>query len=271
MRKKKLSYSLDNRTAESLLEALPRKPLFDLVITSPPYNLGKEYENRWDTVYRWRQWQRQIIDEIRPRMNHTGSLCYQVGNYVKNGRIYPLDIELDATFRSYGFELRNRIIWHFGHGLHCKNRFSGRYEVVLWYTLTDDYTFNLDPVRIPSQYPNKKHYKGPKKGQLSGNPLGKNPSDVWDIPNVKHNHPEKTEHPCQFPVALAERLILALSNPGDLVFDPFAGVASTGVAAALHGRSFLGCDPVSKYVRIGQKRIQEALDHCKRQREPYQS
>ncbi len=136
--------------------------------------------------------------------------------------------------------------------------FSGRYEVVLWFTKSDNYIFNLDPVRIPSKYPGKKHFKGPKAGQYSGNPKGKNPEDVWEIPNVKSNHVEKTIHPCQFPVGLIERLILSLTNPGDLVFDPFAGVASAGVAAAIHNRRFLGCDISQEYLDIGKERIDDA-------------
>ena len=106
-------------------------------------------------------------------------------------------------------------------GLHCKKRLSGRYETILWFTKSDDYTFNLDPIRVPQKYPNKKYFKGKNKGKLSCNPLGKNPSDVWEIPNVKHNHVEKTEHPCQFPVELVDRLVLSLTNEGDVVFDPF--------------------------------------------------
>ena len=136
------------------------------------------------------------------------------------------------SFKGFGLKLRNRIIWRFNHGLHCKKRFSGRYETILWFTKNDEYVFNLDPVRVPSKYPGKRHFKGPKRGQLSGNPLGKNPSDiwdvvqqdwedeVWDIPNVKANHPEKTEHPCQFPVELVQRCVLALTQPGGSRFRP---------------------------------------------------
>lgn len=190
------------------------------------------------------KWQERIIDELIPRLKKGGSLCWQVGNYVDNNEIFPLDIEFAPIFKKYKLQLRNRIIWQFGHGLHTQRRFSGRYEVVLWYTKTDStknsYMFNLDAVRVPAKYPAKKHFKGPKVGQFSGNPLGKNPEDVWNIPNVKSNHVEKTEHPCQFPVGLIERLVLALTDPGALIFDPFAGVASAGVAAALHGRRFWG-------------------------------
>lgn len=89
----------------------------------------------------------------------------------------PLDIELAPTFKRLNMQLRNRIIWQYGHGLHSQRRFSGRYETVMWYTKTDDYHFDLDPVRVPSKYPGKKHYRGPKKGQYSGNANGKNPED----------------------------------------------------------------------------------------------
>jgi adenine-specific DNA-methyltransferase len=155
-------------------------------------------------------------------------------------------------------KLRNRIVWHFEHGLHCSKRLSGRYETVLWFTKGDDYAFNLDAIRVPSKYPGKKYFKGPKAGQLSCNPLGKNPGDVWVIPNVKNNHVEKTIHPCQFPVELVERLVLALTRPGDAVFDPYMGVGSTVVAAVKHGRVGYGCDTVQKYVDIAWQRV-EAL------------
>jgi adenine-specific DNA-methyltransferase len=94
----------------------------------------------------------------------------------------------------------------------------------------------------PSKYPGKKYFKGPKIGQLSGNPLGKNPGDVWIFPNVKNNHVEKTIHPCQFPVELVERLVLSLTDASDAVFDPYMGVGSSVVAALKHGRTGYGCD-----------------------------
>ncbi|PWL42345.1 MAG: site-specific DNA-methyltransferase [Clostridiaceae bacterium] len=250
---------------ESFLDALPEEPIFDLVVTSPPYNIGKEYEDQVP-LEDYVAWQERIIKKIYVRLKETGSICWQVGNYVENGDIIPLDIEFAPIFRCLGMHLKNRIIWHFGHGLHSKNRFSGRYEVVLWYTKSEHYTFNLDDVRIPAKYPGKRSYHGAKKGQLSGNPQGKNPEDVWDIPNVKGNHVEKLEHPCQFPVGLAERLVLALTNKGDLVFDPFSGVATSGVAALLHGRVFWGCELVSDYIYQGQKRLENTLDGTVRYR-----
>ncbi|MCY1266714.1 DNA methylase [compost metagenome] len=248
---------------EAFLKGLPREPLFNLIVTSPPYNIGKEYETRVE-LDKYLAWQERVIDELVPRLKPGGSLCWQVGNYVDDNQIFPLDIEFAPVFKKHKLQMRNRIIWQFGHGLHTQKRFSGRYEVVLWYTKTlskrDAYTFNLDAVRVPSKYPGKKHFKGPNAGQLSGNPLGKNPEDVWNIPNVKSNHVEKTEHPCQYPVGLVERLVLALTNPGDLVFDPFAGVASAGVAASVHGRRFWGCELMAGYAKTGRERLQAALD-----------
>lgn len=249
----------------SLLKLLPNEKLFDLVVTSPPYNLGKEYESKV-TLDAYLEWQGKIVDEICRRLKPNGSICWQVGNYVDNGHIVPLDILLHPLFIKNGLKLRNRIVWRFGHGLHSKRRFSGRYEVVMWYTNGDDYTFNLDAVRIPSKYPGKRHYKGPKVGEYSSNPLGKNPEDiweipdeVWEIPNVKSNHIEKTSHPCQFPVGLIERLVLALSNTDDLVFDPFLGVGSSGVAAALHKRRFIGAELKRQYADVAKRRIMAAL------------
>ena len=245
--------------SESFIAGFPEEPLFDLIVTSPPYNIGKSYEKK-NELTKYLEWQERIIDLLVPRLKDTGSICWQVGNFVDNGQIAPLDIEFAPIFKKHRLQLRNRIIWHFGHGLHTKKRFSGRYEVVMWYTKTDTYQFNLDQVRIPSKYPGKRHFKGPKKGQVSGNPLGKNPEDVWSIPNVKSNHLEKTDHPCQFPVGLIERLVLSMTKPGDLVFDPFAGVASSGVASAIHGRRFWGCEIDAHYAAAGLNRLKDVAD-----------
>lgn len=256
-------YAIWQGKSEEFLRLLPHEPIFDLVVTSPPYNIGKSYEKK-AALEDYLEWQCSIIDEVVPRIKTGGSICWQVGNFVEDNQISPLDIEFAPIFKRHPLHLRNRIIWHFGHGLHTQRRFSGRYEVVMWYTKTDSrkdaYIFNLNPVRIPAKYPGKKHFKGPNSGQLSGNPLGKNPEDVWNIPNVKSNHIEKTDHPCQFPVGLIERLVLALTNPGGLVFDPFAGVGSAGVAAALHGRRFWGAELMEGYAKTGVQRIQDALD-----------
>lgn len=183
-----------------------------------------------------------------------------MGNYVDKGSIVPLDTVLYPIFSGLKLKMRNRIIWHFEHGLHCSRRFSGRYETIIWFTKTDKYVFNLDPVRVPQKYPGKKYFKGPKAGQYSCNPLGKNPGDLWTIPNVKSNHVEKTDHPCQFPVELIERLVLALTDEGDWVLDPFLGTGTSAIAAIRHRRRGVGAEPVQKYVQVAQERIFQELE-----------
>lgn len=243
-----------------------------LVITSPPYNIGKEYETK-KSIEEYLNNLKPILSELERILADSGSLCWQTGNYIDDGEIYPLDIYFYPIFKELGLKLRNRIIWHFGHGLHCKNRFSGRYETILWFTKGEEYTFNLDAVRVPAKYPGKKYYKGKKKGQYSCNSLGKNPEDVWemiearliddwdamvwDIPNVKSNHVEKVEHPCQYPVELVERCVLALTNEGDIVYDPFCGVASSIIAALKNNRIGYGTELEKKYVKIGEDRIKQ--------------
>ncbi len=237
-----------------------------LVVTSPPYNIGKVYEQKQDiTAYLAEQ--EMVIHELKRILTRSGSICWQTGNYVDDGEVFPLDVYYYHMFKKQGLKLRNRIIWHFEHGLHASKRFSGRYETILWFSKTDDYTFNLDPVRVPAKYPGKRHFKGPNRGQLSGNPLGKNPADIWeflyeewesclwDIPNVKANHIEKTLHPCQFPVELVERCVLALTNEHDRVLDPYCGVGSTLIAALMHERKAVGVDKEQEYIDISRERV----------------
>ena len=229
---------------------------FKLIVTSPPYNLGKDYESK-SPLSAYVESQERVIKECHRLLHPKGSICWQVGNYVDKGAIIPLDALLFPLFADLGFKLRNRIIWHFGHGLHCTRRLSGRYETINWWTASDEYTWHLDPIRVPSKYPGKKYFKGPNAGRLSCNPLGKNPSDVWEFPNVKSNHPEKTIHPCQFPVELVERLVLSMTDPDDAVFDPYMGVGSSLIAALKQGRRAYGCDIVPGYVEIAERRLQE--------------
>jgi adenine-specific DNA-methyltransferase len=240
-----------------LLKEIPDKSL-QLVITSPPYNIGKPYETRLKLDDYVNQ-QASVIAECVRALSDRGSICWQVGNYVDNGSIVPLDTVLYPVFSNLGLKMRNRIIWHFEHGLHCKRRFSGRYETIIWFTKADDYVFNLDAIRVPQKYPGKKHFKGPRAGEYSSNPLGKNPGDMWIIPNVKSNHIEKTGHPCQFPVELIERFVLSMTNKGDWVFDPFLGVGTTIVAAIRHGRRGAGAEIVREYVGIAEDRIHKEL------------
>lgn len=260
-------YSIENGDAFEILKSLENNK-FDLIITSPPYNIGKSYETK-TTIEEYLSTQEEIIAQLIRVLSERGSICWQVGNYVSKGEVFPLDIYYYQIFKKLGLKLRNRIVWHFGHGLHASNRFSGRYETILWFTKSDNYIFNLDDVRVPAKYPGKRHFKGPNKGKLSGNPKGKNPSDIWEIvvkdwenelwniPNVKSNHPEKTAHPCQYPIELVERCVLALTNKNSWVLDPFAGVGSAIIAAVKNERNALGIDKEETYCEIAKKRMED--------------
>lgn len=243
-----------------LMRSLPDKSI-KLIVTSPPYNIGKEYEKRKD-LGSYLADQEETIKEAIRILSDSGSICWQVGNHIaKDGEVFPLDALIYAIGKKHGLKLRNRIIWHFGHGLHCTKRFSGRHETIVWFTKSDDYTFNLDPVRVPQKYPGKKNFrKNEKYGLFSGNPLGKNPADVWEIPNVKNNHPEKTKHPCQFPIELIERLVLSMTNPGDIVLDPYLGAGSALCAAVIHNRKGYGSDIMKEYLDIAEERIEAAAE-----------
>ena len=240
-----------------LLKTIPNESM-KLVVTSPPYNIGKEYEKRLN-LESYLEQQTAVIEECVRCLSPHGSICWQVGNYVDDGAIIPLDTVLYPIFTSLGLKMRNRIIWHFEHGLHCTRRLSGRYETINWFTKTDKYTFNLDPVRVPQKYPGKKYFKGPNAGKYSCNPLGKNPGDLWVIPNVKSNHVEKTDHPCQFPVELIERLVLSMTNEGDWVFDPFLGTGTSIIAAIRHKRCGAGAEMVGKYIKLATQRIEHEI------------
>ena len=230
-----------------------------LVITSPPYGIKKAYEKTND-LEDTLSLQQAVLKECHRVLSPNGSICWQVGNHVSPNtkEKIPWDILLYPYFQTLGLTLRNRIIWTFGHGLHAKNALSNRYETICWLTKSKDYYFNLDAIRIPQKYPNKKYFKGPRKGELSCNPLGKNPGDVWDIVNVKHNHPEKTSHPCQFPLELVDRLVLSLSRPDDIVLDPFGGVATTVISAINNNRIGIGIELDINYYNLGKERILSA-------------
>ena len=263
-------FAIDNKVTVfngdclELLKTIPDN-FCDLIVTSPPYCMGKEYENIHDDIMSFKEQQSKIFNDIYRILKVGGSLCWQVGYHVNKAEIFPLDYYVYQVFYENSLEykyplvLRNRIIWTFGHGLNSSKRFSGRHEIILWFTKGNSQVFNLDSIRIPQKYPGKRAYKGVNKGNFSGNPLGKNPSDVWDIPNVKANHIEKTSHPCQFPVTIPRRLIKALTNVDGIVLDPFMGSGTTGVASIIENRRFIGAEIKNDYFDIAKSRINEAI------------
>ena len=247
------SYRLIKNDRLKLLSKLKNNSV-QLIITSPPYNIGKSYEKK-KPFENYLKEQEKTLKECFRVLKKSGSLCWQVGSYFENSELFPLDIYIHQICKKIGFKLRNRIIWHFEHGLHSYRKFSGRYETIMWFTKTDEYYFDFEDIRVPQKYPGKLGYKGKNKGKYTGNAKGKNPSDVWIFPNVKSNHKEKTIHPCQFPIELAERLVLSMSKKGDTVIDPYAGVGTTLIAAIKNKRKAAGSEILKKYINIAKKRI----------------
>jgi adenine-specific DNA-methyltransferase len=236
-----------------LLRSLP-DGCVDLVVSSPPYNLGKEYEyKRALAIYLDEQ--SQVLAESARVLSHKGSIFWQVGSFSNEGALLPLDVRIFPILEDLGLQPRNRIVWARQHGLHARRKFSARYETILWFTKSNDYIFNLDPIRVPQKYQNKKAWRGDNKGDYTCHPDGKNPGDIWVFRNVKHNHEEQTIHPCQFPEDMIARIVLATTNQGDLVLDPYMGTGTVAVVARDTGRHFLGAELDEKYHAVAEQRL----------------
>ena len=229
----------------------------DLTVTSPPYNIGKEYEVR-RPLEEYLSWCEVWMGEVHRVTKPGGSFWLNLG-YIDvegKGRAVPLPY---LMWNRSPFYMLQEIVWHYGAGVASRLCFSPRNEKWLWYVKDPEhYLFNLDAVRDPDvKYPNQK-----KNGKLKCNPLGKNPSDVWILPKVTSGagraSPERTPHPAQFPLAVIKRIILACSNEGDVILDPFAGSGSTLVASLLSNRRSIGIEIRPDYCAIAERRIRMA-------------
>lgn len=236
-----------------LLSKLPNESV-DLVVSSPPYNLGKEYEaKRALSIYLDEQ--TEVLRHCARVLKPTGSIFWQVGAFSDAGMLVPLDIRFFPILEGLGLIPKNRIIWARQHGLHARRKFSCRHETILWFTKSEDHLFDLGGIRVPQKYQNKKHYRGDRRGEFSCNPEGKNPGDIWMFRNVKHNHEEQTIHPCQFPEDLIARVVLATTNPAGVVLDPYMGTGTVAVVARDHGRHFVGAELEPKYHAVALRRL----------------
>lgn len=247
---------LDAICEADCLEVLQRLPneSVDLVVSSPPYNIGKEYESKRNLdVYLAEQ--RKVLQECVRVLRPTGSIFWQVGSYSNKGTLIPLDVRFFPILEELGLYPRNRVVWVRQHGLHATRKFSARHEAILWFTKSDDYPFNLDAVRVPQKWQNKKAHRGESKGELSCHPEGKNPGDIWVFQNVKHNHEEQTIHPAQFPEGLIARIVLAVTQEGGVVLDPYMGTGTVAVVARDHGRHFVGAELEPKYHSVAMRRL----------------
>lgn len=238
------------------LEGLPHVPdgSVALTFTSPPYNIGKPYETVMD-VGDYVDWCRRWLSEVHRATAGSGSLWLNVGYTEVPGRGLCVPIGY-LLWGATDFYLLQEVVWHYGAGVACRKRLSPRNEKVLWYVKDrESYTFNLDDIRDPDvKYPNQR-----RNGRLRCNPLGKNPTDVWEIPKVtsgrNRSSRERVDHPAQTPLELVRRVVRAASNPGDLVMDPFMGSGTTAVACALEGRRFIGFEVDRGYCELAASRI----------------
>lgn len=240
------------------LQSLPDDSV-DCIVSSPPYNIGKEYERR-RALQHYLAEQSQVLRECVRVLKPTGSIFWQVGSYSINGSLVPLDVKFFPIIEELGMIPRNRIVWIRPHGLHARNKFSARHETILWFTKSDNYKFSLDEIRVPQKYQNKKSWRGANKGELTCNPAGKNPGDIWAFQNVKHNHEERTIHPAQFPEDMVSRMVLSTTAPGDTVLDPYMGTGTVAVVARDHGRHFLGAEIDETYHRVAVRRLEGTPD-----------
>lgn len=241
---------IDATSTMDVLDYLAKLPdeSVDLHITSIPYNVGKTYGDS-PSIDRMRYkafkgWCMMVLSDMVRTLKQGHVIALQVGKTRRDdGQLEPIAFMLHDELVGMGLTFQNHVTWRIPHGLTPKTRLSDRHEELVIYCKGDKpVVFNPDSARTPQVDPGKKAYKGPNKGKLSGSPLGAWPSDVWDIPNVGHNHPEACDHPAQFPMELPRRAIQPYTLPGDLVCDVFMGSGTTAMAAVETGRAFTGCD-----------------------------
>jgi len=234
----------------------------NLTVTSPPYNIGKEYESSL-AMSEYLHWCTEWMAQIYRVTSKEGSFWLNIGYFEVENKGLAVPIAYLLWDKSE-FYLLQEVIWNYAAGVACKTRFSPRNEKLLWYVKDKtSYTFNLDDVRDPDvKYPNQK-----KNGKLKCNPLGKNPTDVWQIPKVtsgtNRSSIERTAHPAQYPTEMIERIIKSSSNQGDLIIDPFLGSGSTAIAAIENGRNVIGFEIEERYARIAVDRIETYILHKK--------
>ena len=245
-------------TSEKMSE-LPDKSV-SLMVTSPPYNIDISYGNKWEngrlktskgkkykddlTEERYREMLCSVFEETKRVLKDDGQIWVNIKNRYVDGNIIPPFWILDFFQDMY---LKNVIIWNFDWGGSTSKRFCSRYEYVFFFTKKkEDYTFNLEDVKIPALNYRPERYKS----QL------KNPTDVWRISLVSGNSIERTEHPAQYPEELIERIIKVGTQVGDLVLDPFMGSGTTAVVAKRLGRKYVGYEIEQEYLDIAKKRLE---------------
>ena len=222
------------------LDVLPQIPSASvhLVCADPPYNLGKDYgagvdKRAWNE---YEQFTHAWLAECHRILRDDGSLYVFMGvRFI--ARLYLILEEMGFLFNGW-------ITWHYTQGTGRTIGFSPRHEDILYFTKSTDYTFNLDPVRIPQKYYRERN-----------NMRGANPGDVWAFSHVHYSNPEREDHPTQKPEALIERIVRASSNENDIVLDPFVGSGTTARVAQALNRRYIGIDITPEYIAMAERRL----------------
>ena len=250
-------YAIFKGDSRDLLKALPKEAI-DLTFTSPPYNIGKEYE-KVQPISEYLDWCSEWLSELSRVTKPDGALLLNVGYVTLPDRAKSIPIPY-LLWDRVPFVLMQEIVWNYGAGVAAKKFLSPRNEKVLWYVKDlENYCFNLDAIRDPDvAYPNQK-----KKGKLRCNTIGKNPSDVWQIAKVTSGEgrasKERMPHPAQFPLDLCERALKGFSDVDDVVVDPFLGSGSTIDACLRWGRYAIGFEIREDYCSMAETRAKDVL------------
>lgn len=226
------------------MKSLPNNSV-DLVITDPPFNIGKKYDSYSDNLKfeEYLKWCYSWLDEAIRILKPEGSLY--LFNYPENNAYLKVYLDKKLKFRRW-------LTWHYNTNTgHSKTNYTRTQHSILFYTKGEKYIFNKEEVVQPYKNPTDKRIKK----LLSNGKTGTGPYDVFILNIVKNVSKQKTEHIAQLPVELVEIFVKASSNTGQLVFDPFLGSGTTAIAAKQNNRHYLGCEKSEKYYNIINNRL----------------
>lgn len=236
-----------------LLKKVPDESV-NLVVTSPPYNIGKPYGKYKDKIALndWEDLIADVTEEVYRILTPDGSFFLNLSPVPlgEGKEILPLPYIGYKILKDNNFYLRNIITWTFNNMQNCVNRLSGRYENILWGVKDiKNYVFNLDEIRVPYITQNDKRLEGGK---------GRNPTDTWYFDRVNNMTKKKLNlsHPTVYPLPMIMRILKMSSNEGDTVLDPFVGSGTTLVAAKILGRNGIGFELDKKYKKEIKMRLE---------------
>lgn len=232
----------------------------DLLFLDPPYNLNKCFNGRSfsrSSVDHYSQWLDQVITGLKPLLRPTASI-YICGDWLSSASIFPV--------AAAHFIVQNRITWEREKGRGAKTNWKNASEDIWFCTLSSTYTFNVDQVKLRRRViaPYRQPDGTPKDWQRTdqGNFRDTYPSNLWtDITIPFWSMAENTNHPTQKSEKLLAKLILASTNPGDFVLDPFLGSGTTSVVAKKLGRRYLGIELDEEYSLLAERRLELAESH----------